>query len=329
MALTGEQSKQLRRMGFPESLIRNVENERIVSPVDFRLDYRVGGQFFPGDPNAKLVHLRNDPVQEFVDEEVLSAQETGPMNGEDIPIAIPQFVGGGAPPVDTDFVWLPGAQEAVNALGPEEAGVDLRDTTAIVEFEPTEVALGGALAISAAALVARLGAGVGRTALMGLFRGFARGSRVAWNRLPAWARSALTIGGVVVGTEIIMDIPLVPGEGAFGDGGGLTTFSPGVSIVGGWTANGVQFYRLSDGKLAVQNKHGRWKVWRPKKPIVLMPTGAGNLRTLLRADAVLNRQSKKIAAMLNRRARKSPSRPRKESVGQVVIGQDGSRITQI
>jgi len=88
----------------------------------------------------------------------------------------------------------------------------------------------------------------------------------------------------------------------------------GAHIIGSWVANGVTFYRLSDGKLAVQSKHGKWKVWRPKKPIVIMPGGVGSIRTLLRADAVITRQSKKLANMLNRRA----PRPRRSSKTAVV-----------
>ena len=97
-------------------------------------------------------------------------------------------------------------------------------------------------------------------------------------------------------------------------------------IVSSWVANGVTFYRLFDGKLAVMNKKGRWKVWRPKKPIVIMPTGAVSLKVLLRADAVLNRQSKKIAAMLNRRAprRKSPAKAHENDSNIIVI--DGKAV---
>lgn len=85
-----------------------------------------------------------------------------------------------------------------------------------------------------------------------------------------------------------------------------------VQVVGSWVANGVRFYRLADGKLAVQNKKGRWKVWRPRKPIVLYADGASSLKTMLRADKALTKQAKKIASMLNRRAprkAKSSSKP--------------------
>ena len=81
----------------------------------------------------------------------------------------------------------------------------------------------------------------------------------------------------------------------------------GEVIVGSWTANGVTFYRLSSGKLAVQRKNGTVRIWRPKKPIVIFSGGAGNLRTMLRADKALDSQAKRLKKFLARRA---PSRRR-------------------
>ena len=131
-------------------------------------------------------------------------------------------------------------------------------------------------------------------------------ARLVWNMIPGWAKVVLIGLGVVAGTTLLIR-RLTGGGGEMQPGGG----PPGVQVVGSWVANGVRFYRLADGRLAVQNTRGRWKLWRPKKPIVLMPTGATNLRTLLRADAVLNRQARKIANMLNRRAgTRRSARPR-------------------
>jgi len=91
-------------------------------------------------------------------------------------------------------------------------------------------------------------------------------------------------------------------------------------VVGSWVANGVTFYRLADGKLAVQNKRGRWKVWKPKKPIVLYADGASSLKMMLRADRALNKQAKKIAAMLNRRAPRPKSRKKDDNPTIIVQG---------
>lgn len=177
---------------------------------------------------------------------------------------------------------------------------------------------GTALAIAGRALKLILGGGGGRLLA------------ATWNSLPSVARSALTQVGIGVGALIAFngDIPFItlPGQGssvatfdASQEGGAALAGGPGaatrhvdiqigsnplqpVQVVGSWIANGVVFYRLADGKLAVQNKKGRWKVWRPRKPIVLYADGASSLKTMLRADKALNKQSKKIAAMLNRRA---------------------------
>ncbi len=172
--------------------------------------------------------------------------------------------------------------------------------------------------------------------LRGIMRGATRITSAHWGRLPGWAQTALAAIGFGVAIDLATDIPGVPGESVVldifqGDGPTLPTHLVdghlGAHIVGSWEANGVTFYRLMDGRLAVQNKRGRWKVWRPKRPVVLMPGGANNLKTLLKADRILTAQSKKIAAMLNRRA----PRPRKSAPGQpkgvVVVQNDGKSTT--
>jgi len=160
--------------------------------------------------------------------------------------------------------------------------------------------------------------------------GISIGSRLGWGTLPAWFRTGLAAAGFT-GATVVVDqlleaggLPSIPG---IGGGGGLDDipFRSGwgnVGVVGGWTANGVQFYRLSNGYLAVQNKLGRWKVWKPKKPIVIYPGGKINLRTMLKADKVLTRQAKQIASMLNRRApRSKPKTPAHSGVMVTVPGE--------
>lgn len=214
--------------------------------------------------------------------------------------------------------------------GNDADGADLRDGGSLA---------GGAIVpvLPAVGILSRLAAPLAGT-IRSVIQRFAQGSVIRWNQLPGWAQSALQAAGVTAGADILQDVPGVPGEsfilGAFQGGDGGPSFGPGgpgmgASIVGSWVANGVTFYRLADGRLAVQNKKGRWKVWRPKRPIVLMPTGAGDLRTLLRADAVLNRQAKRIAAMLNRRAGGTRKRRSPTPQGVTVVAQDGSKVTQI
>jgi len=182
---------------------------------------------------------------------------------------------------------------------------------------------GAALAIAGRALRLILGGGGGRL------------TAATWAALPSIVRTALTQVGIGVGALIAFngDIPFItlPGQGdssiAPQNGfigplerpvdiqiGGAHAMH-GATVVGSWNTNpknpadGVTFYRLSNGWLAVQNKKGRWKTWKPKKPIVLYANGAKDIKTLLRADKAVTGQAKKIAAMLNRRAPRSKRAP--------------------
>ena len=238
---------------------------------------------------------------------------------------------------------LAGSASNLNGAGVNtmvmEPGADLRDSAFNVAFDP-DIADGQAPVQGQAIQIMRLsellrrfGAIAVIQPVIRLLQGFGRNARVRWNDLPQWAKTVLVTVGIIAGTEFIIDDPvnIIPFIGD--DPGALEGFHghPGfqqTSIVGSWVANGVTFYRLSDGKLAVQNKRGRWKVWRPKKPIVLMPGGATNLKTMLRADRLLDRQAKQIAKMLNRRAPRAKSKP--ASSGKVVmVAQDGSKIIDL
>lgn len=141
----------------------------------------------------------------------------------------------------------------------------------------------------------------------------ARGIVVRWNQIPRWAQLALTAIGITAGTDILLDmgpgdegwidipsfdLPLFPAVGGADD---PLTESILALTASTWNANGVQFHRLVDGRLAVRNKHGVWKTWRPKKPIVIMPTGQADLKDLIRADNAIQKQAGKLAKMLRGR----------------------------
>jgi len=215
--------------------------------------------------------------------------------------------------------------------GLDVAGMDLRDVPGGGDGEDGPDALVGIFALALRMLIAIVGRG-------------ARITQLHWNRLPSWAQGALSAGGVVVGMTLGPELLSGLGAGDPGEdpaplgvtegprvaaiGGPLAHQDPhlidghlGAHVVGSWVANGVVFYRLSDGKLAVQNKQGRWKVWKPKKPIVLFADGAGDLRTLLRADAVLTRQAKKIRKMLDARAPRA-RRTASKAITPVVVHAD-------
>lgn len=135
------------------------------------------------------------------------------------------------------------------------------------------------------------------------------GRLISWSSLGWIVKQGLLFLGLTEGFDILIDTDGPgPDRGLFGGGGGGS--SSGGDPVGAmvaamtvstWDSNGVRFHRLSDGRLAVQNKHGVWKIWRPKKPTVLMPTGATDLQVLLRADAIIQKQAEKIKKVLRNR----------------------------
>jgi len=215
-------------------------------------------------------------------------------------------------------------------LSTMEPGADLRDLG-------SPGPAGGLPAVLGVAALVRLLAPSLATRAAPVIRAVASpGMRFSLGSLPSWLQTALVAVGATVGIDMLMDLA---GDGVSGsvDESLWPQIIPhlvdglpvhlGAHVVGSWVANGVTFYRLSDGKLAVQNKRGRWKVWKPKKPIVIMPTGAVDLRTMLRADAVLNKQAKRLAAMLNRRApRRKTSRSTTNSDSVIVM--DGKVVTK-
>lgn len=250
----------------------------------------------------------------------------------EVQTVIPQAAEVPMAPIDTNGASFVSELAFVNA----EAGADLRDFGGAVGNGYAPV---GEPQIVGPVVVGGLAAA--RGLLLRIMAGASTVLAVHWARLPGWAQVALQAAGITIGTELAVEAlggeGFIPGLG-LPDGVAGTPHLDipgahlGAHVIGSWNTNpkhpddGVTFYRLSDGKLAVQNKKGRWKVWRPKKPIVLMPTGAGDLRTLLRADVVLNRQAKKIANMLNRRA---PKRARKEPKRLVMAPTDGTRIINV
>jgi len=250
---------------------------------------------------------------------------------------------------DSLMVAAPSPVLAANA-GPQ-AGDDLRDYTPDLlsltsnirdEFGVPQAPTGDPslpVIYSAGALASRL-PGVIRPQYLTWLASQVGGARLAFAALPWWLRQALQGMGITAGV-IAVDagleaggLPSLPGDLPFVGPPqapdiqiGPPSPMQGVQVVGTWVANGVKFYRLADGKLAVQNKRGRWKVWRPKRPIVLYADGASNLKTMLRADKALTKQAKKIAAMLNRRAprpRKAAGRP---PTGAIIVNEKGQVVT--
>ena len=191
-------------------------------------------------------------------------------------------------------------------------GADLRDYEGLEGSNGVgEAAVGGAIVLSRLLPLVPV---LMRGQVVSWARSIGIGQRMGWAALPGWLKTVLSAAGftgVALIVDGITDIEALPNLPGFGGGGAGDHVMHGAAVVGSWMANDVTFYRLADGKLAVQNKKGRWKVWKPKRPIVLYAGGAINLKTMLKADKVLNKQAKQIAGMLNRRAPRTrrPSKP--------------------
>lgn len=160
----------------------------------------------------------------------------------------------------------------------------------------------------------------------------AQGMRISWANMGPLQR-VMTAVGVAEGVDILLpwDLPglsdLIPGGGgiqigpASPAGGGAPGAHPG-TVTKTWTANGVPFVRLDDGRLgAYSSRRGSWKYWRPKKPIILYAGGSSDLRTLLKADRAAERQLRRLKKAVDRRF---PTRRRsRASAGRNVVIESG------
>lgn len=189
---------------------------------------------------------------------------------------------------------------------------------------PTQVI---AAAVGIAALLARFGMVIVRPLIIMLRgAGIPIGQRVGWSTIPIVGRQILLSLGIIEGTDLIFDtdgqgddagvipLPFFGGGSKKGqtppapEGSDAMTMLVRALYAGGWYAHDVAFFRLTDGRLAVRNNKGVWKIWRPKKPIVIMPTGQSNMRDILRAERVLDRQADKMAKMLRSRGKQVRSK---------------------
>lgn len=155
--------------------------------------------------------------------------------------------------------------------------------------------------------------------------------RQFWDALPGWVRAAVIAAGLSL-TQIDIDWPFVgdPDSRPFLPDrpvlpapfiGPPAPLAPGGSMqdtsqirVGGywdgrvitnvWLANNILFWATGYQPHLmhwVLRKNGSIKGWKPQVPVVLMPNGAKDLRTLLRADAIVERQMKKYDKVYRRR----------------------------
>ena len=127
---------------------------------------------------------------------------------------------------------------------------------------------------------------------------------VGWNEVASWF--------IPDGLLAQVGLDLWPFDGGFDIVPGTwqgDTMHPGV-VTKQWTANGVPFVRLADGRMGAAKKDGTWRYWRPRKPIVLYASGSSDLRTLLRADKAAEKQLRTLKKAIDRRF---PARRRRRS----------------
>lgn len=190
--------------------------------------------------------------------------------------------------------------------------------------------IGGAI-VPVSTLVGRLGGTLGQR-LTAWVIGSAAGTRLLWANLPSWLRSAMALVGLSGATILVDTATEGPIQiGPFG-GGGLAgrelniqvgRYYDGRIITKTWTANGIQFWATgltrADRMHHVLKLDGEIKSWKPPRPVVLMPGGAKNIRDLLRADDIVDKQLKKVAKALRRRT-PTPRKDKKKPAEVVVVG---------
>jgi len=69
---------------------------------------------------------------------------------------------------------------------------------------------------------------------------------------------------------------------------------PAALIAKEWSTGTARFYMLIDGRICCRKKNGVWKIWRPKKHIVL-PRGTTTLAQAVKAQVYLDRMWRTVA----------------------------------
>ena len=141
--------------------------------------------------------------------------------------------------------------------------------------------------------------------------------------MPGWLRQALNIAGLTALVDLFIPDDVIGQVAAAaqlpGQGGGDWQDSPYGAPTKTWETvnNGVRIrfasFALPTGGTmnGVIRKDGSKRYWRPKKPIVLTSSGASDLKTLIRADRVVDKQLRSVKKIIDRRfpaRRRSPAR---------------------
>lgn len=144
-----------------------------------------------------------------------------------------------------------------------------------------------------------------RTAVVA-FMGPLQAVRVLWEALPDWLQKGLIILGIIAVVIVLIR------TGILGAAAGAAAGMAGRAVAGGVVASALHgspvktwlngsMAKFANGTLGARKKDGSWTYWRPKRPIVLMPGKRMSLGQLLRADAYLDRETRRLAKLLRRR----------------------------
>lgn len=156
--------------------------------------------------------------------------------------------------------------------------------------------------------------------VQGLLGGATSMTSGSWGKLPTWAKQVLGTVGLTEGTQFIFG-HLLGVNGTSSGGATSTGVAPVVGqtlgtnmVVKTWQAGSTSMGMLADGREFAMRKNGTMKIWRPRKPTAVIYSNgvAGDVRKMLAADRVLNRQSKGVDAMIKRRAKKTNGTTRKK-----------------
>lgn len=160
-----------------------------------------------------------------------------------------------------------------------------------------------------------------------------------WEAMPAAVKQALNFLGIKEGTNFALDLadsgvlggaggqitPVTP-SGMMGSPGGemMPWMAGGTNVVRSWVANGIPFYTLADGWTWVRRLNGTWKRFKYAKPTVIYGGGAGDLRTLLRASGIVNRQLGRLSKAIAKARPPAKRAPRRAASVQVIETGPGS-----
>jgi len=181
------------------------------------------------------------------------------------------------------------------------------------------------------------GGNLARLALTGVraTRGGQSGRLLRFAQIPGWLRAAMSAAGIAGAVDLFIPDDLIgnvgqalnlPGQGAAGRWANSPYGAPTKewqTVNNGVTIYFASFTTPSGGTMnGVIRKDGSYRYWRPKKPIVLTSSGASDLRTLIKANTVIEKQLRQVKKIVDKRF--PPRRaPRRRTGGSTTIIESG------